>query len=108
MFVESTSFAASAGVGIAAANVGAFLLALTPFGWIGLIIDGVIVAGAAETVSIRTDSFIKANSGRWYDGGNRQAIGAENLRNCSNLAPQIVCTICKQRHLNSPKLPENL
>ena len=67
MFIESTSFAASAGVGIAAANVGAFLLALTPFGWIGLIVGGVIVAGAAATVSIKTDGFLKANSGRWYD-----------------------------------------
>ena len=67
MFVESTSFAASAGIGVAAANVGAFLLALTPFGWIGLIVGGVIVAGAAATVSIKTDSYIKANSGRWYD-----------------------------------------
>jgi hypothetical protein len=67
MFIESTSFAASAGLGVAAANVGALLLALTPFGWIGLIVGGVIVAGAAATVSIKTDGYIKTNSGRWYD-----------------------------------------
>lgn len=42
MFIESTSFAASARVGVVAANVGAFLVALTPFGWIGLIVDFVL------------------------------------------------------------------
>jgi hypothetical protein len=67
MFIASTSFAASAGVGVATANVGVFLLALTPLGWVGLIVGGAIVAGATATISIKTDSFIKANSGRWYD-----------------------------------------
>jgi hypothetical protein len=67
MFIESTSFAASAGIGLAAANVGAFLVALTPFGWAGLIVGGILVAGATATVSIKTDSYLKSKSGGWYD-----------------------------------------
>jgi len=32
-----------------------------------LIVGGILVAGAAATVSIKTDSYLKAKSGRWYD-----------------------------------------
>ena len=71
LFVESSSFAASAGAGILAVNAGTAALGLlmvaTPVGWVGLIIGGIAVAGAAATTSIVVNNAIKENSGSWYD-----------------------------------------
>jgi hypothetical protein len=71
LFIESSSFAASAGAGILAVNVGTAALGLlmvaTPVGWVGLIIGGIAVAGAAATTSIVVNNAIKDNSGSWYD-----------------------------------------
>jgi len=39
----------------------------TPVGWVGLIIGGLAVAGAAATTSIVVNNAIKDNSGTWYD-----------------------------------------
>ena len=71
LFIESSSFAASAITGVTAANVGAaaltFLVAATPIGWVGLIVGGVAVAGVAAAASMGMNSAIKSNSGGWYD-----------------------------------------
>lgn len=71
LFIESSSFAASAGAGILAVNTGTAALGLlmvaTPVGWVGLIIGGIAVAGAAATTSIVVNNAIKDNSGSWYD-----------------------------------------
>ena len=71
MFIESSSFAASAVTGTAVVNVGGaalmFLVVATPIGWIGLIVGGIAVAGTAATASIGMNNAIKNNSGSWYD-----------------------------------------
>lgn len=71
MFIESSSFAASAGAGMLAVNVGTAVLGLlmvaTPIGWVGLIIGGVAVAGAAAAASISMNSLAKEKSGGLYD-----------------------------------------
>jgi len=43
------------------------LMVATPVGWVGLIIGGIAVAGAAATTSIVVNNAIKENSGSWYD-----------------------------------------
>ncbi|UTA48659.1 hypothetical protein L1F30_03730 [Simiduia sp. 21SJ11W-1] len=72
LFIESTSFAASAGAGILTVHAGTAALGLlmvaTPIGWVGLIVGGLAVAGAAATASIAVNNTIKDNSGSWYDG----------------------------------------
>jgi hypothetical protein len=68
LFIESSSFAASAITGTAAVNAGLTLLVFaTPFGWAGLIIGGLAVAGASAAASISMNNAFKANSGDWYD-----------------------------------------
>lgn len=71
MFIESSSFAASAAVGIGTVNAGAaaitFLMVATPVGWVGLIVGGLVVAGVAASSSIMTNNYIKNNSGDAYD-----------------------------------------
>ncbi len=71
LFIESSSFAASAGAGMLAVNIGAAALGLlmvaTPVGWVGLIVGGVAVAGVAATASITMNSVVKKNSGGLYD-----------------------------------------
>ncbi len=65
LFIESSSFALSAGAGIIAAGVGSKALILltiaTPVGWVGLI---VVVA----TATLISNDLVKDNSGSWYDG----------------------------------------
>jgi hypothetical protein len=72
MFIESSSFAASAITGTVAVNAGAAVLTLlivaTPVGWVGLIIGGATVAASAAGASIWVNGQIKENSGDWYDG----------------------------------------
>lgn len=71
LFVESSSFVASALTGTAVVNAGAaalgFLVVATPIGWVGLVVGGVVVAGAAAAGSIAMNSAVKDNSGGWYD-----------------------------------------
>ena len=68
LFIESSSFALSAGAGMLAANVGLSLLVFaTPFGWAGLIIGGAVVAGASAGASIGMNYATKNNSGDLYD-----------------------------------------
>ena len=72
LFIESSSFAASALAGVTVVNAGTaalgFLMVATPLGWIGLIIGGVAIAGAAAGAALWTNSQIKSHSGDWYDG----------------------------------------
>lgn len=71
MFIESTSFVASAATGIGVVNAGAaaltFLVVATPVGWVGLIVGGLAVAGTAAVASIGMNNAVKSNSGDWYD-----------------------------------------
>lgn len=71
LFIESSSFAASAGAGVLAVNAGTAALGLlmvaTPIGWVGLIVGGIAVAGTAATTSIVVNKAFKDNSGAWYD-----------------------------------------
>ncbi len=71
LFIESSSFALSAGAGILAVNAGTAALGLlmvaTPIGWVGLIVGGVVVAGAAATASITANNIVKGKSGGLYD-----------------------------------------
>ncbi len=64
LFIESSSFALSAGAGIVAVNVGTtalmFLTVATPVGWIGLIVT-------AAAVSMGMNHIVKGESGGWYD-----------------------------------------
>ncbi len=43
------------------------LMVATPIGWVGLIIGGVVVAGAAATASITTNNIVKGKNGGLYD-----------------------------------------
>lgn len=71
LFIESSSFAASALTGTAVVNAGGaalmFLMVATPIGWVGLIVGGVAVAGTAAVASISMHDAFKDNSGSWYD-----------------------------------------
>lgn len=68
LFIESSSFAASALTGMAAVNVGlSLLMVATPVGWVGLLIGGLTVAGVAAAGSMGMNYAIKNNSGAWYD-----------------------------------------
>ncbi len=71
MFIESSSFAASALTGTAVVNAGMAALTLvmvaTPVGWVGLVIGGLAVAGTAAGASIWVNGQFKDNSGNWYD-----------------------------------------
>jgi hypothetical protein len=71
LFIESSSFAASAITGVVAVNVGTAALTLlvvaTPVGWVGLVIGGAAVAASAAGASIWANGQVKANSGNWYD-----------------------------------------
>ncbi|MBV1871451.1 MAG: hypothetical protein KUG83_02775 [Gammaproteobacteria bacterium] len=68
MFIESSSFAASAIAGTLTVNAGlAMLIFLTPFGWMGLVAGGLAVAGSAAGISIGVNNAFESNSGNWYD-----------------------------------------
>lgn len=78
LFIESSSFALSAGIGIAAVNVGTAALGLvimaTPIGWVGLVVGGVAIAGTAAAASMGVNSAVKENAGTWYDSA-MKALG---------------------------------
>lgn len=71
MFIESTSFVASAATGIGVVNAGAavltFLVVATPVGWVGLIVGGLAVAGTAAVASIAANNIVKEDAGGIYD-----------------------------------------
>jgi len=71
MFIESISFVASATVGTLAVHAGSYglglLIAATPVGWIGLIIGGAAVVGAAAGSSMYMNNLTQNNSGAYYD-----------------------------------------
>src|SRR5690554_2923627 len=71
LFIESSSFAASALTGTAVVNAGAaalgFLVVATPIGWVGLVVGGLAVAGTAAASSIGMNNYVKGNSGGLYD-----------------------------------------
>jgi hypothetical protein len=74
MFVESSAFVASAGIGELTAFVGtaaledalAIALAATPAGWV-ILVGGLVVAGAAAAGSIYANSVAERNMGSIYD-----------------------------------------
>lgn len=61
----------STGAGAAVVSAGgaalSFLVAATPIGWVGLVIGGVVIAGAAAASTIGMNVAVKNNSGDWYD-----------------------------------------
>ncbi|MFA7556159.1 MAG: hypothetical protein WCY88_18105 [Spongiibacteraceae bacterium] len=68
MFIESSSFAASAIAGSLAVKAGlAILMVATPVGWVGLVVGGLAVAGAAATTLIVFNNAVKNKSGDLYD-----------------------------------------
>ncbi|CAG19831.1 hypothetical protein [Photobacterium profundum] len=68
MFIESSSFAASAMAGTLVVDTGlALLVFATPAGWMGLVVGGLAIAGTAAVASIITNNYIKNNSGDAYD-----------------------------------------
>jgi hypothetical protein len=71
LFIESSSFALSALTGTAVVSAGTATLGLlvvaTPIGWVGLVVGGVAVAGAAAVASIGMNNIVKNNSGGVYD-----------------------------------------
>lgn len=71
LFIESSSFAAGAFAGIVAVDAGVtalgFLMVATPIGWVGLVVGGLAVAGAAAAVSMGASSFVKDKGGSGYD-----------------------------------------
>ncbi|MBN7820831.1 hypothetical protein [Bowmanella yangjiangensis] len=68
MFIESSSFAASAITGTIAVKAGlGLLMVATPVGWAGLIIGGLAIAGAAAAASMGVNHIAKENSGGLYD-----------------------------------------
>jgi len=68
MFIESSSFAASAVTGTVFVNAGlAILIFATPVGWLGLVMGGIAVAGVAATASIGANYAVKENAGNVYD-----------------------------------------
>ena len=69
LFVESSSFAASAATGMLVVNAGlTLMMAATPVGWVGLIVASAAIAGTAAATSMGVNYAFKENSGSWYDG----------------------------------------
>ncbi len=76
MFIESSSFAASATAGLLTVKGGlALLVFATPFGWSGLIVGGLFVAGTAAVTSIGFNNYTKNNAGELYDKVMEKLIG---------------------------------
>lgn len=68
MFVQSTSFLASAGASIGAVKGGLVLLAaVTPVGLVGLIAGGAAIALGAAGAAVAANHVVEENSGSWYD-----------------------------------------
>ncbi len=71
LFIESSSFVVSAATGVATAKVGAAALTLlivaTPVGWVGLVVGGAVVAGAAAAATMGANHIVKEDAGGIYD-----------------------------------------
>lgn len=71
LFIESLSFAASAGAGVTVVNAGSaaltFLVAATPVSWVGLIFCGIAIAGIAAGTSMIIDTHLQKKGGAVYD-----------------------------------------
>lgn len=68
LFIESSSFVASAATGTLMMNAGlGILLIATPAGWIGLISGGIAIAGAAAAGSMWTNHLMQEHAGSKYD-----------------------------------------
>lgn len=68
MFIESSSFIASAAIGSGVVKAGlGLLIVATPIGWVGIVVGGVAIAGVTAVASMTVNNSIKANSGSWYD-----------------------------------------
>lgn len=71
MFIQSSSFAASAGSAAAVVKVGTATLAavmmITTLGPVLLVVSGVVIAGSAAAAALTMDDIITSNSGSWYD-----------------------------------------
>ena len=66
--VESDSFATSTTAGMVAVKTGLSLLMIAaPVGWVGLVVAGATIAGAAAAASMRVNEYTKNRSGSWYD-----------------------------------------
>ena len=75
LFIESSSFVASAITATAFVKTGLSLIVFaTPFGWVGLIVGGLAVAGTATYASLEVNNALKNNAGSWYDSI-MQALG---------------------------------
>ncbi|WP_236702628.1 hypothetical protein [Thalassomonas actiniarum] len=70
LFIESSGFAASAAIGTGFLKAGGYGLGLlmvsTPIGWVGLIIGGALVVGAAAGASMTTNYIITNDAGGIY------------------------------------------
>ncbi len=68
LFIESSSFTASAliGTGLAKAGLGILFVA-TPAGWVALVAGGAAVAGVAAAGALSANYYFKSNAGNWYD-----------------------------------------
>ncbi|WP_281561171.1 hypothetical protein [Thalassomonas sp. RHCl1] len=71
LFIESSAFTISAIAGTVTINAGvhglSLLLAATPIGWVGLVIGGAFVVGAAAGASMYGNYKLTNNSGKYYD-----------------------------------------
>lgn len=71
LFIQSSSFAASAYLGSLVLDSGmaalGFLVMATPIGWVGLIIGGAIVIGSAAYTGYEMNKVTKDNAGVIYD-----------------------------------------
>ncbi len=68
LFIESSRFALSALTATSIVKGGlALLVFATPFGWAGLIVGGLAIAGTAAVSSSYVNNYAKNNSGSLYD-----------------------------------------
>ena len=68
MFIQSSSFLASAGASIGVVKGGLVLLAaFTPVGLVGLIVGGAAIAVGAAGTAVAANHVFEKNSGSWYD-----------------------------------------
>ena len=68
LFIDSSSFAASATTALITVKAGLSLLVFaTPFGWAGLIIGGLAIASVTAYSASKMDRYVKNNGGSVYD-----------------------------------------
>ena len=65
----SSAASASAGSVVLDSGMAAlgFLVMATPIGWVGLIVGGAVVIGAAAATGYETNKYLKENGGSVYD-----------------------------------------